>query len=163
MKKLFLIRHAKSSWEDPSLRDFDRPLNNRGKRDAPLMGEVLQRNGIVADKIISSPANRAYTTAGVFAQKTNYAASIEKDERIYGADVQSMIGIINEVPEHINSLFVFGHNPTFTYLAEYLADISIGNLPTTGVVGIEFEMESWAMISRGTGHCFLYDYPKNHK
>lgn len=163
MKKLFIIRHAKSSWDDPSLSDFDRPLNKRGKNDAPLMGKVLLAEGVKADCIIASPANRAITTAKTIAQEIGFTAKIEENQKIYGAGTQDMIDIINEVDSSVNELLIFGHNPTFTYLAEELSEVRLGNLPTTGVVGIEFEFEDWAMVSRNTGHCFYYDYPKRHK
>ncbi len=164
MKKLFIIRHAKSSWGNPQLRDFDRPLNSRGENDAPLMGKVLGNKGYEANLIISSPANRAITTARTIANAIGYPVeNIVEEQNIYGAGPQEMLDLINQTNDEVESLFLFGHNPTFTFLAEMLSEANIGNLPTCGVVGIEFEYENWTMVTANSGHCFYYDFPKNHK
>ena len=163
MKKLYVIRHAKSSWEDDQLKDQDRPLNKRGKRDAPVMAQHFKKEIKKADILISSPALRALTTCKIFAEELGYPINaITIDDRIYGASVQMMLDLINELKDDWDTACLFGHNPTFTYLAEQLCDINIGNLPTCGIVGIEFQVEEWQAISFKSGVQILYDYPKNH-
>jgi phosphohistidine phosphatase len=162
MKKLFIIRHAKSSWDQPELKDIDRPLNDRGEQDAPKMGEVLAER-YQFDQLISSPANRAHTTCKIIAGKMGYPEKeIKVDRAIYGAAVSGMISMINTFDNKWETVAIFGHNPTFTYLAEQLGNESIGNLPTCGVVGIEFEVDDWNAVGSGLGNTFYYDYPKNH-
>jgi len=164
MKRIFIIRHAKSSWDDPRLKDVDRPLNKRGEKDAPLMAKVFKKAYKSADSLISSPAVRALTTCKIFAEEMSYPQNaISIREEIYGASVDSMLAMINRFDNKWDTVCLFGHNPTFTYLAEQLADVNIGNLPTAGIVGIEFGVEIWAAVSLGSGEQFYYDYPKNHK
>ncbi len=164
MKRLYIIRHAKSSRDDPVLKDVDRPLNNRGRRDAPKMAAIFKQEFGKPDSMISSPAVRAFTTCKIFSEELNYPINaITINEDIYGASVDSMLRMINRFDNKWDSVCLFGHNPTFTYLAEQLADINIGNLPTCGIVGIEFGVEIWAAVSLNSGDQFYYDYPKNHR
>ena len=161
MKKLFIIRHAKSSWDHPRLRDRDRPLNSRGQNDAPRMAKLFKREVGSVDQLISSPAVRALTTCKIFSRELSIPEdSILVQESIYGASTSSLLDLINNFNEAWSSVCIFGHNPTFTYLAEELANINIGNLPTCGIVGIEFGVEDWAAISFGSGSEFLFEYPK---
>jgi len=163
MKRLFVIRHAKSSWDNPNLKDVDRPLNKRGLRDAPRMAKYFKKEYPSIDCLISSPAVRAFTTCKIFAEELNYPESaIDIKEEIYGASVEQMLFTINRLDNRWDTVCLFGHNPTFTYLAEKLADVNIGNLPTCGIVGIEFGVEIWAAVSLGSGEQIIYDFPKNH-
>lgn len=162
MKTLFIIRHAKSSWKDTSIRDLDRPLNPRGLRDAPTMGERLFNANHKADLMISSPAKRAIHTAQIIAQKTGYEpAQILKEASIYGANSQQLIELICKTNNEVDTLFIFGHNPSFTYLAEELSNESFGNIPTCGIVALQFPFDQWEYCSRGTADLLFYDYPKN--
>lgn len=163
MKNLYIIRHAKSSWKDASLTDFERPLNKRGDNDAPFMGQVLKNKGILPDLIISSPATRAKSTSSIIAQEIAYSGEILLDKRIYEASSSELLQLVNGIEDKYSSVFIFGHNPGFTYLAESLSGEYFGNIPTCGVVGISFDFEEWAMISSDTGSVFLYDFPKNHQ
>jgi phosphohistidine phosphatase len=164
LKELFLIRHAKSSWEDASLIDFERPLNSRGIKDASLIGEVLSTHGIVPDLIISSPAVRAFSTATIIAERIEYEINaIEKNKELYEASITSGLKVINGISDKFNRVFLFGHNPTFTMLIDKLGGHQIANLPTCGVVGIRFELSSLEMIIEGIGSQFFYDFPKQHK
>ena len=160
MKELFIIRHAKSSWSNSQLRDFDRPLNERGKAAAPDMGERLMKAGITPDVIISSPANRAITTARLIARKFENKIKIIEESELYHASTFLLLKIINRLPDKFEKVFLVGHNPGLTDFAEYLSNEQFGNLPTTAVVGIRFEIDSWKIASGSTGTCFLYDYPK---
>lgn len=161
MKTLYLIRHAKSSWDNAFLKDFDRPLNARGKRDAPNMAKRLTRDQIFPDAIVTSPAKRAITTAKKIALGINFSKEkIESDPNIYEASSSTMLQIINKLDNQHNTYFLFGHNPSFTYLAEQLSGEYFGNIPTCGIVGIEFPFDSWDMISANTGNCIYHNYPK---
>jgi phosphohistidine phosphatase len=164
VKELYLIRHAKSSWDYPQLKDFDRPLNERGEEDAPLMGKVLKENNILPQLILSSPAKRALNTAQIIAKALGYPSSkIEELHSIYHGEMATLMDLLNGIDNQYETVFVFGHNPTFTYLAEELGGEYIGNLPTCGVVGIRFEIDDWALLSKGLGTQIYYDYPKRHK
>ena len=164
MKELFVIRHAKSSWSNPSLTDFDRPLNDRGLHDAPMMAKVLKEEGIVPDQIVSSSANRAKSTAQYIANGLGIdESSLVFKREIYEASYSTLLDLINNFDDRYKRIFIFGHNPTFTYLAERLGGEYIGNLPTCGIVGLRFELDSWKMVSAGSGSQFYYDYPKRHK
>jgi len=164
MKELFIIRHAKSSWEDESLSDYDRPLNERGKADAPLMGKVIKENGFLPDLIVSSSANRAISTAKEIAQQVGFPVDkILEDRKIYESTTDKVIEIINQLDDQYNRVFIFGHNPTFTHLIEELGGEYIGHVPTCGVAGIRFELDSWQMITANSGTQFYFDFPKRHK
>lgn len=161
MKELFLVRHAKSSWDDPTLSDFERPLNERGKRDAPFMGAHLADLGIKPDLIISSPAKRAKKTAKILAEALGYdLQKIEYKEAIYEASAQSLLYIVCQLPDSAKRVMIVGHNPGLTMLANILDDIVIDNIPTCGVVGVTFDTGSWSEACRMKGHTVMFDYPK---
>jgi len=157
-KKLYIVRHAKSSWNHPHLSDFERPLNNRGENDAPDMGQRLVAEGIQPSIMISSPAARAITTAKVISQKLGYFFSrIVQEEGLYHASSYRIRQIISQSPDSENVVMVFGHNPGLTDLINEISDFDLDNLPTCAVCGIEFEMESWKEIQNKRGHKFYYD------
>ena len=161
-KKLYIVRHAKSSWGNPHLSDFERPLNHRGENDAPDMGQRLAIRSVKPSLIISSPANRALTTAKVISAKIGYPVSyIMEEERLYHASTGTIKTLLSRVDDEHNTVMIFGHNPGLTYLINEISDFDLDNLPTSAVCGIEFEMESWKEIQRTKGHQFFYDYPKS--
>ena len=161
MKRLFLVRHAKSSWDDPSLDDIDRPLNNRGKKNAPEMGLRLRKQGIIPDLLISSPAKRAHSTARKISEAIGYPEkSILIDDRLYHGSSNSMLAILHELKKKINSAMLFGHNPGFTDFANTLCGINIYNIPTAGIVAIDFSVETWAEVDYSKGELVFFDYPK---
>jgi len=163
MKTLYLNRHAKSSWNNPSLSDFDRPLNKRGKRDAPLMGKHLSKKVKPPQVIYSSPAKRAITTAIQIAESFEINKNnIIQDQKIYDAVVSDLIRIINSTPDKYDTVMFFGHNPTFTMTSNYLTDKYIDNIPTSGFVQINFDFESWSDIKADTGKLILFEYPKKY-
>lgn len=162
MKKLLIARHAKSSWDDASLRDFDRPLNKRGIRDIPKMGKRLGKLGIKPDLIISSPANRAITTARGIALEIGYQANdIQEEPNLYHAGIHTIRQIISEVDDEVETLMIFGHNPGFTDLIARISDLSLYNLPTCAACGIVFDFDFWKEILSKRGRKFYYDYPKS--
>lgn len=160
MKTLFIVRHAKSSWKDQGVSDFERPLNKRGERDAPFMAKLIAQKNEKPELIITSPAVRALTTAKYFAE----SLSIEKqnfltDQDVYDAGIGNMMKIINNIPNHYNSSMIFGHNPTLTALVNYLGDKYIDNLPTCAVVKITFDVDNWSDVNDASGRIGFFEYP----
>lgn len=160
-KTLIFMRHAKSDWSIAGQKDFDRTLNNRGLGDAPRMGRRLHEIGVKPDLVVSSPAIRAKTTAEYVSKQLGYDIdAIVYDEEIYESSVRSLLGIVNKLDDRYNNVIIFGHNPTHTYLAEYLTKEAIGNIPTAGAVCIDFDLDSWQLVSQGTGKMRWFEYPK---
>jgi len=160
MKQLLLVRHGKSDWGNASLKDFDRPLNKRGKENAPEMAERLIKKGFKFDLIVSSPAKRAKTTAKFFAEAYQ-TESIHYEEAIYEANTTTLLKVVNALDDAADTIIMFGHNPGFTDLANELSDADIYNIPTAGMVLMSFPYDTWKMVSRGTGELVFFDYPKN--
>ena len=161
MKTLFLVRHAKSSWDNQSLSDDERPLNKRGERDAPRMAKRLVSRGVKPDILTSSPALRAYTTAVKIAAEIGYPKdAIKINDNLYFEGIEGMLEVIHALAPEIGSAMLFGHNPTMTELVNGLANTDIGNVPTCGIVEITFDIESWEEVDEGLGTMKLFDYPK---
>ena len=161
MKKLYLIRHAKSSWKDLELEDFDRPLNKRGRLNAPFMGETLKSKNVKPELILSSPALRAKTTALIIAKEVGYFKNIVYKEEIYEASVGALHEIVTQVGDEIHALFLFGHNPSLNELAQKYVGFE-DNIPTCGVLEIEFDCDSWSEIDRENSKIVSFEYPKKH-
>jgi phosphohistidine phosphatase len=164
VRRLTLVRHAKSDWSLPGQNDWDRPLNKRGQRDAPDMARRLRARRLRPDLILSSPAVRALTTATVFARELKVpAAQVVQDERLYLASPADLLAAIRELGGEARHLMVFGHNPGFTDGANRLsAGERIDNLPTCGVFTAEFDLRDWSALDWGLGQEPEFDYPKNH-
>ena len=161
MKQLTVVRHAKSSWNYPDLADHDRPLNKRGERDAPAMGDRLAARGYRPQLVISSSANRALTTAMAIADAVGYPPDkIVVEERIYGIDVSRLIGLVQEVADTVDKVMVFGHNPTMTQMVGHLSSESLDNLPTCGVAQFVFGFDTWARLGEELAVEVEIDYPK---
>ena len=161
MKKLLVVRHAKSSWDYPDLDDIDRPLNKRGKRNAPEMGKRLARKGIHPDLLITSPANRAKTTAKKIAKALSFPKDeIVIDQTLYHGTNRDIINVIQNVKDEISILMIFGHNPGFTDLVNQLSNSNIYNIPTCGIAEIDFNVQSWGEIDIKMGKLIDFDYPK---
>ena len=144
MKTLFLVRHAKSSWDDTALPDKDRPLNDRGKRDAAKMGERLAKIDVKPDLILSSPARRALTTAEIVAKKLDYKLkNILVDDRLYAVDADDLLDVIRKLGDKSKRVMLFGHNPELTELAHRLSS-KITRMPTCAVAEFTFDAKSWA-------------------
>jgi phosphohistidine phosphatase len=162
MKTLTLVRHAKSSWKDSSLADRDRPLNKRGKRDAPEMGRRIVAAGIRPSLIVSSPAVRAWTTAKVIASEIGYPREfLQRDSALYLASVNGILDVIASQDTGFNSLMLVGHNPGFTDFANYLVPGLTNNVPTAGVVSVELDTDEWTLYDKPGTELLLYDFPKN--
>ena len=161
-KILFLVRHAKSSWKDPSLNDHDRSLNKRGEQNAPLMAARLRKRGIIPKIIFSSTANRAVTTSKIFAQEIGIRENqINYQRQLYHASVQDLITIIKAISDKFDSVMLCGHNPGFTELAYYEWNLPVHNHPTSGVLELKFKVDSWNDIADEKIHSAKFDYPKN--
>ena len=161
MKRLTLIRHAKSSWVDLGARDFDRKLNDRGKRDAPEMGRRLKARGCSPDGFVSSPAKRAFKTAKIIAEQIGYPeAGIRADERIYEAGVEDLLEVAGEMDDRWNHAILVGHNPGITRFAVWLGDRGFENVPTCGVVDLECRIGSWNALAMDCATLLDFDYPK---
>jgi len=159
MKKLYIIRHAKSSWKDMKLDDFDRPLNKRGKLNAPLMGTRLKNRKISPDLIISSPAKRAKNTAKIIAKKVKFTDDIVFNRDIYEASTTTLHKMLTRIDDSNDVVFLFGHNPGINMLAEKYVDF-YENIPTCGVVEIEFDCDRWIYIEESNATLASFDYPK---
>lgn len=162
MKRLYLIRHAKSSWSNPDLDDFARPLNKRGKEDCPKMAARLAAAGIRPDLIVASPAKRARKTAICMAKKIGYdQEAIRFDDELYLGTLSYHLQLLEELLDKVNVLFLVGHNPAITELGEHLTGSSLGNVPTCGIVGVEYSAQQGFSTEEGAGRLLFFDFPKN--
>jgi phosphohistidine phosphatase len=161
MKTLTIFRHAKSSWDHPELSDSDRPLNKRGKRDAPIMGERLKSAGVRPSLILSSPAVRAWKTARILAKAIAYPIEfLQREPGLYHAGVNRLLDIIAAQDEGFNSIVDIGHNPGLTDLAHELVPGVTANIPTAGFVSLLVDSDNWDLRVRDSVKLIKYDYPK---
>jgi len=142
MKNLLLMRHAKSSWKDVSLPDHQRPLNRRGKRDAPRMGKFLQEQGVHLDAILCSTAVRARATAEGFLQEYTFEGEVLYVDDLYHADPETIIYILNQLPEKVDTAMVISHNPGLDYFLEMACDV-YDHMTTACVAYISYPLEKW--------------------
>jgi|SRR6185436_9108429 len=164
MKTIVLIRHAKSSWKFPELKDVDRPLKKRGLEDASLMGKVLKDHGVKPDLIITSPAVRALTTAKIIAQKTGFDENqVISEPKLYLESKSKLLKEINAFNDMYNTIFVIGHNPGLTDLVNMLSGTEIENVPTSGAVAIQFECNSWQEVEKRKGKKLFFEVPKKYR
>lgn len=164
MMNLFLCRHAKSSWSEPGLADKERPLNERGKNDAPLMGNILKNKQEFSDLIISSPAKRALKTAKLIAEKLDYKTkNIEVNKNLYMAGINEFIDVISNINKDHKNVMLFSHNYGITDFANYISNSDIQNIPTCGIVKISFVIKNWQEIQNTKGNLQYFIYPKMFK
>lgn len=163
MLTLYLIRHAKSSWDDPLQTDFHRPLNARGLRDAPAMAAHFAARKEPVDLLLSSPAARALATARYVAAALGTADdNIVLEPKLYLADLPTWRTVLNDLPARAKSVALFSHNPGISECCEWLSGAGLGELPTCAMVRIDMEADEWKALARGTGTIGWYDYPKRH-
>ena len=159
-RTLILFRHAKSNWDDIDLPDTERPLADRGMRDAPMMGERLAKQQVTPDLILSSPARRARSTAEIFANALGYKPEdIVVDERLYAAGPDSLLAVIGGLNDKLKCVMLFGHNPEFSALVHRLSSETT-QLPTCAIAQFTFVMKSWSAIGSTTPEKVAFDYPK---
>lgn len=161
MRTLTLVRHAKSSRDYPELSDFERPLNPRGRKEAPAVAGKLRKAGMKPDLLISSPATRAITTARLFAEELNlHLDEIVLNPHIYEASAWTLLHIVRSLPNEAADVMLFGHNPGISHFAHDLAKCEFDELPTCGVVTIELPSKVWSLIHPGSGKVIGYEAPK---
>ena len=162
MKTLLLVRHAKSSWEEPGVQDIDRPLNERGKQDAPEMAKRIKDKKIDIDLFVSSPAKRARRTAKFFAEEFDVKkGDIVLEEQLYLASPSSFMSVIKELGKKYDTVALFAHNPGITELANQLTSVRIDNMPTCSVFAVQADIESWKHFETAEKNFLFFDYPKN--
>jgi len=163
MKKIYLIRHAKSSWKDVTIDDFERPLNGRGKRDVAFMGKRLKMFEVMPDLIYTSPAKRAEKTAKEIAKEIACdKKKIKLNDTLYEGSYEGYLDLIHTIDDHYSSIFIIAHNPTITEVGERLSGAILSNIPTCAIVCISFDVESFKEITEESGHILFFDYPKKH-
>ncbi len=162
LKQLFVIRHAKSSWGSPGLNDFDRPLNDRGHRDGPMMAKRLWDRGIRLDAIVTSPANRALNTAKYFSAEFHLAEKqVIEIPALYHAPVPAFYEVIsNTLLADWESVALFSHNPGITDFVNSSGLVQLDNMPTTCIFCFSFEAESWKDFKKAEKSLLFFDYPK---
>lgn len=164
MKELIIIRHAKAEPATTSLGDMDRPLNERGKRDAPLMGGVLKARGAEPDLIVSSPAKRAIETAERIAEAVGYdSARIAVYDSVYLQEAPLLLELIRSLKDEHHRAYLIGHNPHLSELVTRLTGEGVGQLPTCGVAAIQFAVDAWAYVMEGSGRLVFFEYPKRRR
>jgi phosphohistidine phosphatase len=162
MKTLCLIRHAKSSWNDEYVEDFERLLNQRGLNDAPEMGKRLMQIGFRPDLVVSSPAFRAMSTARRIARELAYdAQQIVADTRIYDASLNRLIEVVQGLPDEADTIALIGHNPGMHRLGHHLTGMAPEEFPTCAVFMIDFTVSTWSDVSPLCGELKFYDFPKS--
>ena len=145
------------------LRDRDRPLNRRGKKDAPEMGRRIHEHGIRPSLIVSSPARRAWSTAKAVADAINYPREfLQKESALYLAPLDTILDVIMAQDNGFNNLMLFGHNPGFTDMANFLVPGLTNNLPTAGVVSVEIDQDDWNLYERPKTRLLVHDWPRKH-
>jgi phosphohistidine phosphatase len=163
MKRLYLIRHAKSSWDHPDLNDFDRPLNKRGMNDLPAAAERLKKRGFRPGKLFTSPALRARSTAEGLIEGCGLPRELLQERKeLYLAGMEAWLDLIHSCPDADEEMAVCGHNPGITTFVEWLSDEAIGNLPTCGIACIQFNLPAWKDIGPASGDLIWFDFPKKH-
>jgi len=162
-RSLLLVRHAKSSWDDIAQKDFDRPLNERGKKDAPEMARhIRKKEDVELDAIISSPAKRAITTAKYFAEEFKIKKkSIIEIEELYEASVDNFFNAVINLDDDYKTVALFSHNPGITAFANSLTKIRVDDMPTCAVYAIHIKADSWKDFKEAGKEFWFFDYPKN--
>lgn len=165
MKKLYLIRHAKSSWDNTLMKDIDRPLNKRGEKDAPRMAKRIKEQRIFPDIILSSPAHRALSTCKAFCRILKLEEKqIKIAHQLYHASEDDLLEVVRGLQDRKNDdeeiVFLFGHNPGLTEFANSLLNEDIDNIPTCGIIACSFSVKKWSEVSWGSGELEFFDYPK---
>jgi len=161
MRTITLLRHAKSSWDNTDLVDFDRPLNIRGRKNAPEMARRLKAAGVRPSLILSSPAKRAWSTAKIIATEISYPIEfLQRDRDLYHAGTQRLLDVLAAQDEGFKNILLVAHNPGLTDLANELVPGLTNNLPTCGFVAVKVEVDTWDLRARRSAELIEYNYPK---
>jgi len=149
LKTLLILRHAKSSWRDSELADHDRPLNKRGKQDAPRIGNLLRREDLVPDLIVSSSAKRAHKTAELVIEASGYEGELRLDDELYAADPEGILDALQSLADDYERVMVIGHNPGLEELLELLTG-EWQRLPTAALAQVKLRLDSWQDLEEDT-------------
>jgi len=161
MKSLFLIRHAKSSWDNPSLSDFERPLNERGKTDAPAMTKKLGKKKLKLDAVVSSPAKRAKQTAKHFTKEFDLKKkNIFFDPSLYEAGEENFYEVVENLKNKWDGVAIVSHNPGITSFADSLTETKIDDMPTCSIFAIKIDADKWKDFRTAKKEFWFFDYPK---
>ena len=163
MKRVIIVRHAKSSWDDASLPDFERPLNERGKHDAPVMARRLKEKKVEIDAFITSPAKRAQKTASLFAKEFGQS----KDDLIlvdalYHAGPEEFYQAVEKAPAKAKTIAIFSHNPGITDFVNTLTETRVDDMPTCAVYAVKAPIKEWDEFRQARREFWFFDYPKSH-
>ncbi|MDZ7844803.1 MAG: histidine phosphatase family protein [Anaerolineales bacterium] len=162
MKTLVLIRHAKSSWSEPGLKDHDRPLTKKGKKAARRVGAALVDWGIELDRMLTSTAVRTLSTAELIGEGIGFPLDeIIRDENLYQSAAGELLDIIQDQEDDLEGLMLIGHNPGMTDLVSRLSDLDLDNMPTSGVVVLQYDRERWSEIRRAAPVRVQYFNPRD--
>jgi len=162
MKTLLLLRHAKSSWKGPDVKDFDRRLNQRGLKTAPLVGKLIRKRKLEPDLVLSSPAERARQTTTLVLESARLEVEVRYDERIYEASAARLFEIVSQIEDTVSVAMLVGHNPGFEELLEVLTGAA-HRLPTAALACIELDIDKWNKLRAGSGRLEWLVKPKKHQ
>jgi phosphohistidine phosphatase len=163
MKRVIVVRHAKSSWDDASVPDFDRPLNDRGKHDAPMMAKRLLDKKVKIDAFITSPAKRAKKTASLFAKEFDTEkADIILVDALYHAGPEEFYNAIEKAPAKAKTIAIFSHNPGITDFVNSLTDTRVDDMPTCAVYAVKAPIGNWNEFRKSSREFWFFDFPKSH-
>ncbi len=161
MKTLYVVRHAKSSWDNPLLDDFSRPLNDRGKRDVPKMAKRLKEKRLVLDLILTSTSVRTRSTAQGLAKVLGYdEGKIKELADLYHASAEKILAVLKQVKDHCDVVMLIGHNPGLTDFVNALSRVYIDNVPTCGIAAFHLNITTWEKLEMKEATLLFYDYPK---
>ncbi|MFM7430329.1 MAG: SixA phosphatase family protein [Flammeovirgaceae bacterium] len=168
MKNLYLIRHAKSSWDNPDRDDFDRPLNERGEKDAPRVGRRLKEKKLTPDIVVSSPAIRALETCKIICEALDFdKTKIIEHQSLYHASEEEILKVVRSLKDRKGdkeeNVLLFGHNPGLTDFANRLLNEYIVNIPTSGIVAAQLNIDKWSQVEWSCGKLLFFDFPKSNK
>lgn len=162
MKTLILVRHAKSDWGKEGMKDSERPLNERGKKDAPEMAKRLRKRGVKIDALVSSPAERAFRTARYFAKEFNFKkGDIELEKSLYGMLPAQFEEVVASLKDKWDTVALFSHNPGITDYANGLCNVHTDDIPTCGIFAVQADVDTWQSFAKAEKAFLFYDYPKN--
>ena len=161
-KKLIIVRHSKSSWKDLSLDDFNRPLNKRGKEDGPIISNYLSKRTNFIDLLHSSSSVRTFQTSKFFTERIKFG-KVKYDDNLYHSSSESILNLIKNYSNEYSSVMLIAHNPGLTHLINQITNISLDNLPTTGLAEIHFSCNKWNEISSKNSNLIDLKFPKQLK
>ncbi len=162
MKTLYILRHAKSSWEYPQLSDFERPLNKRGNKAAPLIGSVMAEKGYIPEFVLSSPAERAKQTSGLIREAAGIETDVVFENAIYDASTNALFNLVSTFDDSYNSAMVVGHNPGFEGLVQILSG-RYERMPTAALAVVNLDIDSWSELTPAAGEIAEVLRPKELK